>query len=65
MAAGHRRPEPIDFPRPGVDPAQRGPAEGLTGSTDTGLHARGLGGMLAAAQVYGVVAAPVSGPGHE
>lgn len=59
VAAGYKRPNgPISVPRPGDDVTTRGPQEGLSGSTDTGLQARGLGGFLAAAQVYGAMKAP-------
>lgn len=59
MAANHQRAEPLDYPRPGPGhPAGRAPAEGLTGSEETGFEARGLSGMLAAAAMYG------AGPAH-
>lgn len=62
VAAGYKRPNgPIDVPRPGKkQQTPAGPREGLSGTTETGLQARGLGGMLAVAQVYGA-ARPTQG----
>lgn len=50
LAADRRRKEPRTLPRPGQSTT---PVEGLTGTPDTGMQARGLAGMLAMTQVHG------------
>ena len=50
LAADRRRKEPRTLPRPGQDTT---PAEGLSGTPDTGMQARGLAGMLAMTEATG------------
>jgi hypothetical protein len=52
LAADRRRKDPITIPRPGqptVAPA------GISGTASTGVQARGMAGLLAAAEVFGAV----------